>query len=576
MRCWRRRPPAVGLICLLGWSSVLAAQATDDEWFVDLSEDSNLRFVYHNGMSDELYFAEMMGGGAALIDYDGDGDLDVFLVQGSPLGPQAESATLVDPQHPVPLSDRLYRNDGWVDASGTQRLTFVDVTETAGLPLGDYGMGVASADVDNDGWPDLYVTNFGSNRLLLNRGDGSFEDVTASAGVDDPGWSVAASFLDYDSDGRLDLYVGQYLDYRLATHRPCLSEAGRLDYCTPSDYPGEADRLFSNRGEGRFEDVSKRSGVGLEAGASLGSIAADFNQDGLQDLFVARDGFANHMWLNRGDGTFEDGALLSGTAVNSEGRPEASMGIAVGDADGDGFDDLFLSHLYGESNTLYGGQGDGLFSDRSYESGLGIPSVPYTGFGLAFADLDNDMDLDIYVANGAVQLVEDQLLGGEAYPLRQPNRLYRNEGSGVFVDVSETAGPALALSEVSRGVASGDLEGDGDVDLVVVNSLAPTRLLANRLGSENAWIGLKARGATVSDALGARAEIELSDGSRLPRRIATDGSYASSSDPRAHWGLGSASATALELRWPDGSRSRFLSPGAGHYLVVEAPSGGRR
>jgi hypothetical protein len=423
---------------LVGLASVSAQRLTAAEWFSDASADSGLRFVYFNGMSGELSFAEMMGGGAALFDYDGDGDLDVYFVQGTLLGDISKDEALVPPQHAIPLSDRLYRNDGWVDAAGSYRLTFVDVTETAGLPVGDYGMGVASADFDNDGWPDLYVTNFGSNRLLRNAGDGTFSDVTAAAGVDDPRWSVAASFLDYDGDGRLDLYVGQYLDYRLATHRPCRSEAGRLDYCTPSDYPGTSDRLFANRGGGRFEDVSKRSGVGLEAGASLGSIVADFDQDGLPDLYVARDGFANHMWLNQGDGTFEDGALLSGTAVNSEGRPEASMGLAVGDADGDGLDDLFLLHLSGETNTLYGGLGEGLFSDRSIESGLGIPSLPYTGFGLALADLDNDADLDVYVANGAVQLVEEPLLAGESFPLREPNRLYRNDGSGRFTDVSAT------------------------------------------------------------------------------------------------------------------------------------------
>ena len=386
-----------------------AADAGSYDWFEEVAARSGLDFVYANGMTGELYFAEIMGGGAALLDYDNDGDLDVYLVQGGSLGEAASP--------PAGPSDRLFRNDGWSDADGRHVLAFVDVTARAGVEEGVYGMRVASADVDNDGWPDLFVTNFGPNRLLRNRGDGTFVETAAAAGIDDPRWSVAASFFDFDRDGRLDLYVGQYVDYRIAAHRPCYSAAGRLDYCAPSDFPGETDRLYRNRGDGRFEDVSKRSGIGREPGASLGSIAADLDGDGLPDLYVATDGYPNQLWRNQGDGTFVDTALLSGTAVNSEGRAEASMGVALGDTDGDGVDDLLLTHLFGESHTLYAGLGAGLYADRSYESGVGVPSLPDTGFGVSLSDFDNDGDLDLYVANGAVKRLEGQLLAGESYPV---------------------------------------------------------------------------------------------------------------------------------------------------------------
>jgi len=562
-----------GLLCL---GSPLAVQAGGEEPFADRTEASGLDFVNFNGMTGKLYFVEMMGGGLALLDYDRDGDLDVYLVQGTLLADDTVADAVFPPRDSSPLTDRLFRNDGWTDDQGAHQLVFADVSGAAGLPAGDYGMGVASGDIDNDGWPDLYVNNFGRNRLLRNRGDGTFEDITASSGTDDPRWSAAASFLDFDADGLLDLYVGNYVDYRMATDRPCFSDTGVLNYCGPGAFSGESDRLFHNLGDGVFEDVSKRSGIGVDSGKGLGSVVSDFDGDGRPDLYVTNDGERNFMWLNQGDGTFLDGALLSGTAVNVQGMPEASMGVVVGDLDGDGLDDLFMAHLKSETNTLYRNEGGGLFTDTSGESGLGIPSWSFTGFGIGLVDYDNDADLDMYIANGAVLLLEDLLRAGDAYPIHQKNLLFRNEGAGRFSDVSAVVGAALEPSEVSRGVVVGDLDNDGDGDLVVFNSAGPARLLVNEVGHQRNWLGLTTSAVGTRDALGSRAMAETTTGTQVWRRISTDGSFASSADPRVLFGLDrTASPCALEVRWANGATSRFLGVPPDHYLAVVQPEIGR-
>jgi len=535
------------------------------DWFEDQAQAAGLSFTHFNGASGELYFAEMMGGGVALLDYDRDGDLDVYLVQGAALTTPDYRSAITSP------SDRLFRNDTWSDAGGERHLAFVDVSGAAGLPAGDYGMGVASGDFDNDGWPDLYVTNFGRNRLLRNLGDGSFADVTASSGTDDPRWSVAASFFDLNGDGLLDLYVGNYVDYRLATHRPCYSDTGVLDYCGPGGFVGQSDRLFLNRGEGVFMDISKRSGIGNVATAGLGSVSGDFDGDGQIDLYVANDGDSNSMWLNQGDSTFENGALLSGTAVNLAGLPEASMGVVVGDFDSDGLEDLFLSHLDSETNTLYRNEGGGMFSDMSNDSGLGLSSWAFTGFGIALEDFDHDGHLDVYIANGAVRLIEEQVAAGVLLPLHQRNQLFVATGDGQLVERPAAPGGVMTLAEVSRGVASGDVDNDGDADLVVVTNGGAVRLLINSAGAPRPWSGLSARGDGTSDAVGSRVMIATPD-RRMWRRIATDGSYASSRDPRAHWGLGAATRVTLEVWWPRGGVSRILGLPANRYFVLEQPS----
>ena len=381
-------------------------------------------------MSGEHYFNEIMGGGAALFDFDNDGDLDLYLLQGRELGPDLTFA----PPAGMPLTDRLYRND--LQPGGGATLRFTDVTEASGIEAAGYGMGVATGDFDNDGWTDLYVTNFGSNQLLRNRGDGTFDDVTAASGADDPRWSVAATFFDFDRDGWLDLYVGNYVDYSLEGHTPCPLPSGVLTYCAPGAYPPATDSLFRNRGDGTFEDVSASSGIGAEAGSGLGAVAADFNGDRWIDLYVANDLMWNRLWINRGDGSFADNALLAGVAVNREGQPEAGMGVDAGDFDGDGDPDIVVSHLEQETNTLYVNGGAGLFRDQSASSQLGPPSLPFTAFGIGWIDYDNDSWLDVLVVNGAVIGMDALIRAGDPYPLRQTDQLFRNLGDGSFAEVT--------------------------------------------------------------------------------------------------------------------------------------------
>jgi hypothetical protein len=550
--------------------------------FTDEAAAAGLDFVHFNGMSGELYFPEMTGQGGALLDYDQDGDLDVYLVQGHMLGPGKEIAQATfAPRHPVPLSDRLYRNDLAVTADGERVLRFTDVTEESGiarLALG-YGMGVAVADVDNDGWPDLYLASFGSNQMLRNRSDGTFEDVTAATGTDDTRWSIGASFFDYDEDGWLDLYVVNYVDFSFAVHKDCSTPSGTRDYCGPLAYEPVPDRLFRNRGPGpdgvTFEDVSARAGIAAEVGSGLGVVTADFDGDGRTDVYVANDGRPNFLWLNRGDGTFSDAALLAGTAVNRAGQPEASMGVDAADADGDGDEDLFMAHLTGETNTFYRNQGGGLFVDDTVRTGLGPPSLPSTGFGTGFFDYDNDGWLDLFVANGAVKTIEALARERDPYPLHQKNLLFQGAGGGRYQDVSARAGAVFELSEVSRGAAFGDVDGDGDPDVLVTNNAGPARLLVNRVGQDRSWVGLRLLGRAGWDALGARAAVSLPGQPPLWRRVKTDGSYASAHDPRLLFGLGEAAApVAIRVVWPDGATVEWTGLPADRYATLSREPGG--
>ncbi len=540
---------------------------------------SGIDFRHFNGMTGEYYFPEMMGGGGALVDYDVDGDLDLYLVQGAMLGEHELSEALFPPRHPLPLTDRLYRNDSHPDfpnSGGEASLRFVDVTAAAGLvPGSGYGMGVASGDYDDDGFPDLYVTAFGSNRLLRNRGDGSFEDATAAAGVDDPRWSVPAVFFDADADGRLDLWVGNYLDFTLATHKLCRTAGGARDYCGPQAYRGVTDKLFRNRGDGTFEDVSAASGIGGRPGKALGALAADLDGDRRPDLYVANDGEPNFRWASRGDGRFEEIGLAAGCALSADGLPQASMGVDAADADGDGDLDLFMTHLTGEPNALFRSEGGGLFVERSAPSGLGPPSWPLTGFGARFFDLDNDGGLDLLIVNGAVRTIEALAQAGDPYPLHQPRQLYRNLGAGRFEEIGGDAGPGFAGSEVGRGAAFGDLDNDGDADVVVVNNNGPARLFSNQRGSANRWLGVRA--VTVpggADLAGALVTVEPAGGGALVRRLATDGSYASASDPRLVVGLGGRGGeVSIRLAPPAGGNRRWTGLGTDRYLVLPASGG---
>ena len=571
----RRSLAAWGLLA----ASALAGDAGAEELFTDRAAEWGLDFTHFNGMTGRFTIAEVTGAGGALFDYDNDGDLDLYLAQGNLLGPAASADQAVfPPPGPLPLGDRLFRNDLAIAADGSRAARFVDVTEASGIDGVEYGMGAATGDFDGDGWTDLYVINFGANRLWRNNGDGTFEDVTAASGAGDRRWTGAATFFDFDGDDRLDLFIGNYLAYSVAQNRTCIGETGIRDYCGPQSYEPEPDRLLRNRGDGAFEDVTARSGIGVAFGPALGALAADLDGDGRADLYVANDQAPNQLWLNQGDGTFVDEALLAGTALNRDGQMEASMGVDAADFDGDGDEDLFLAHLSRESNTLYVNDGRGLFRDRTQETGLASPSWRATAFGAGWLDYDNDGRLDLFTANGAVYIQFELDRDNDPYPLHQTNQLFRGLAGGRFEEVGAEGEPELRRSEVSRGAMFGDLDNDGDTDIVVSNNSGPARLLINQAGSRASWLGLRLVSGQLSRYLpGSRVAVATgASGPPAWRRPRTDGSFASARDPRQIVGLGAAtSVDRVEVHWPDGRVVAWRGLDPGSYLTLFRDAGGR-
>ena len=415
-------------------------------------------------------------------------------------------------------------------------------------------MGVAAGDFNNDGWVDLYLTKFdAANQLLRNNGDGTFSDVSKASGTDERSWSVSASFVDVNRDGWLDLYVGNYIRYSLESNTPCFGTSGALDYCMPQAYQPLQDRLYMNRGDGTFADSSVRSGITREYGPALGVSTADFNGDGWMDIYVANDGRENQLWINKHDGTFENAALLAGVALPVSGKAEASMGVDAGDFDDDGDEDLFVTELTSEGSNLYVNDGTGVFDDRSTPSGLSAPSVPFTGFGTAWFDFDNDGQLDLLSVNGTVQIIETLRQAKDPLPLHQRKLLFHSLGGGRFEEVGERAGEVFKLSEVGRGAAFGDVDNDGDVDVLIGNNNGPTRLLINQAANGRHWIGLRLVGVGGRDMVGARVEITRKGAASRWRRARADGSYASANDPRVVVGLGESSDRPdVRVTWPDG------------------------
>lgn len=550
-------------------AAIALTPAAVADLFSDAASQAGLDFVHFNGMSGAHYFPEMMGAGGAVFDYDNDGDLDIYLIQGTMLG---EDKTLDDALFPLaegtPLTDRLLRNDCPTPRTRCTSLSFTDVTDASGINADGYGMGVAAADIDNDGFIDLYVMNFGSNQLWRNKGDGQFEDITESAGVDDPRWSVSASFVDIDADGLLDLYVGNYLKHDNREQRVCKLAQRFDDYCGPLRGAGQTDRLFHNLGGGKFKDISASSGILTAWGGALGISTADFDADGDIDIYVANDGVANQLWMNQGDLTFTDDSLLGGVAVNKDGMAEASMGVDAADFDGDGDVDLFMTHLRQETNTLYVNDGQGWFEDRSIAMGVASSSFNYTGFGTAWFDYNNDGWLDLLSVNGAVRKIEALLLADDPYPLHQPNQVFENLGNGRYREVTAQAGRALARSEVSRGAAFGDLDNDGDTDVVITNNNGPVRLLLNDNDNGNHWLGVRVLSASKRDALGATVRIDDQTPMRM-RGVRSDGSYASANDPRVLLGLGAEGApVTITVRWPDGTQRSFKDLAVDRYHEI--------
>jgi enediyne biosynthesis protein E4 len=560
-----------------------------EDWFVDRAAQAGLEFVHVNGMSGRLYMVEIIGSGVALFDYDNDGDLDVYLVQGARgqgLGADGEKGAETKDSGQR-LSDRLYRNDLRIDADGTRTLHFTDVSRESRIEARGYGIGVAAGDFNNDGWVDLYLTKFEApNQLLRNNGDGTFRDVSTASGTAHRSWSVSASFVDVNRDGWLDLYVGNYLRYSLQHTSPCVGASGAPDYCTPDAYQPLPDRLYVNRRDGTFADASVTAGIAREFGPALGVSTADFNGDGWMDIYVANDGKENQLWLNKRNGTFENVALLSGVALPISGKAEGSMGVDAGDFDDDGDDDLVMTELTSEGSNLYVNDGHGLFNDSSAPSMLGPATLPFTGFGTGWLDYDNDGRLDLLAVNGTVRIIETLRQAGDPFPMHQKKLLLRNAGNGRFEDVSARAGAAFAVSDVGRGAAFGDIDNDGDADVLVGNNNGPVRLLINQAARGKHWLGLRLAGAppVVSgfsrtpvaqrDMLGARVEIVRKNGGSLWRRARADGSYASASDPRVLAGLGDADdPVTVRAIWPSGKTESWPEVPIDRYTTLTEGSG---
>jgi hypothetical protein len=573
---WRRRPSTVVLAIVLVAASCADRPSSDpvqspspaEPWFSDRAGESGLDFVHFNGMTGAFHFPEVIPPGVALFDYDSDGDLDLFVPQGQMLGKKTISEALNPPQGP--LKSRLYRNDLEVRADGTRTLRFTNVTDAGGIVVLGYPMGAAAGDFNNDGCIDLYVTSLERSQLFRNDCDGTFTDVSKESRTDGRGWSVPAAFVDYDRDGWLDLFVGYYVQYSVEADKPCLHPIGSLqDYCPPSVYRTRPSQLYRNNRDGTLTDVTVAAGVAREFGPALGVATADFNGDGWIDIYVANDGEPNQLWMNRRDGTFTNTALLAGAALGADGEAKGSMGVDAADFDHDGDEDLFITELGREGHDLYVNDGSGVFEERAARAGIRLPSLPHTGFGAAWFDVDNDGWLDILTVNGAVRHAADALTRHERFSLQQPKQLFRNLGNGQFADVTALGGAALQDPEVSRGAAFGDIDNDGDTDIVVANDNGPIRLLVNNIGSRMHWVGLRLV-SRQRDMVGARVGIVRSGRPTLWRRARADGSYASANDPRVLVGLGeTATIDKVRVEWPDGKAEEWTGVPVDRYTTLK-------
>jgi hypothetical protein len=526
--------------------------ASGAPWFEDIAASAGLTFTHRSGHEGSTYrLPEIMGGGAALFDMDGDGDLDVLLVQSGTLGGDDRR-----PRH------RLYRNDG--------RGRFTDATAGSGVDVAGYGMGVATGDYDNDGDVDVYLTNLGGNVLLQNDGRGVFTNVTATAGVAGSGWSTSATFFDAEADGDLDLFVTRYLAWEPGRERQCFSLTGRVDFCSPKNYDAPtSDLLFLNRGNGTFTDASATAGVSTARGNGLGVIADDVNGDGRPDLFVANDGTPNHLWLNQGGARFSETALARGVAIDQDGAPKAGMGVHAADVDDDGDNDLLVMNLDTESDSFFRNDG-AFFVDATTTVGLRVASRRYTRFGMAMMDFDNDGRLDLYEANGRVGLQ------GETFatdPYAEPNLLFRGVAGAKFEEVAPRGGITASLVATSRAAAFGDIDNDGGVDVLVVNRDAAPSLLRNVVAARGHWAQFAVKTTQGRDALGAR--LIVTAGGRTWRRDVRSGySYLAANDPRVHVGLGAATAIdTVDVTWPGGAVERFGPFGVDAVVTIRQGSG---
>jgi len=534
------------------WRALALPEASQFPFEEILPDRSGIRWVHSSGKSPQKYLPESSGAGCAFLDYDKDGWMDIYLVNSG-------KCDFLTPN--PPLRNALYKNnrDG----------TFTDVTDKARVPAGGYGQGVAVGDYDGDGFPDIYVTQYGRNILYHNNGDGTFTDVTEKAGVAAFGWSSSAVWFDYDNDGRLDLFVGRFVDFSKELNKPCgIHEDGRLHYCIPKVYSPMPSWLFHNNGDGTFTDVSKKSGIASSLGKVWGVVATDINNDGLMDLWVSNDTAPNFLFANRGKGRFDEIATLAGVAYSDTGRARSGMGVDSADFNNDGWMGLFVANLDREMFSIYKNNHDETFDDLALSTGIGKATKFMSGWGLKFFDYDNDGNLDLLLANGNPDDLIATLHGEVTY--EEPLLLFHNTGHS-FDNVSAQSGPLFSKHLSARGLALGDFDNDGAVDVMIsVNNGAPV-LMKNTATVGNHWLGLNLIGKKANpDAVGARVTYQAGDLKRSRMRVG-GGSYLSSHDPRLVLGIGKRTKIdALEIKWPQpsGAVERFTSLPLDRYITI--------
>jgi enediyne biosynthesis protein E4 len=529
--------------------------AANSPQFTDVTAAAGIRFRHNSGAAGKKYLPETLGSGAAFLDFDNDGWQDILFVN---------SRNWPGRSGP-PSTPGLYRNN--------RNGTFTDVTSQAGLAVEMYGLGVAAADYDNDGRMDIYLTGLGGSRLFRNSGGGKFQDVTASAGVGDGGFATSAAWFDYDRDGTLDLFVAHYVQWTPETDRFCSLDGKAKSYCTPESYKGQSPTLFRNKGNGTFEDVTRKAGLNDPGAKSLGVALIDYNNDGNLDVFVANDTQPNRLYQNTGKGTFTDVATTAGVAFNEAGVPRAGMGVDAADYDGTGRQSLVIGNFSNEMMALYSNEGTGLFTDRAPGSTIGKASLLTLTFSCFFFDFDMDGLLDIFAADGHV--ADDISTVQPRVSYAEPPHLFRNAGGRKFDEVTAASGAALAQPVVARGAAYGDFDNDGDLDLVITTNNGPARLLRNDGGNRNHSVRIRAVGSISNrDAIGARIKVVLDDGSSTWSMVKTGSSYCSQSELPVTMGLGARTGIrSVEVTWPTGRKETVTGVHADEAITIEEGKG---